>query len=56
MKSAVAIIALAFSMSAFAVFTTLSSEWTKGQYRYCKYSDGRIITVDVVALCPLSLN
>lgn len=30
---------------------TLSSEWTKNSSRYCHYSNGEIIVIDISAKC-----
>lgn len=43
---------LAFSTLAFAGI--LMEQWPEGMNRYCKYSDGTIITVSAASLCPLS--
>lgn len=32
----------------------LERQWTEGPYRYCKYTNGVIITIKSVELCPLS--
>lgn len=41
---------LMFSTSAFA--GVLMGQWTEGLNRYCKYSDGKIITVNFGSICP----
>lgn len=56
MKSAIFSIALLFSASAFAVTGYLQGEQTNGMLKYCKYSNGVIITVNSFELCPLSIN
>jgi hypothetical protein len=51
-KLLIVMLLLMFSMSAFAA--VLTSQWTEGLNRYCKYSDGIIITIKSYSLCPLS--
>jgi hypothetical protein len=51
-KLLIIVLLLAFSTSAFAA--VLTSQWTEGLNRYCKYSDGVIITIMSYSLCPLS--
>jgi long-subunit fatty acid transport protein len=41
--------------SAFAT-AFLVGQSTSGQLRYCKYSNGAVMTVDVADLCPLQIN
>jgi hypothetical protein len=42
-----------FSNIALAAF--LEDEWEGDIHRYCKYSDGTVIKIAFVALCPLSI-
>ena len=56
MKTVLAGILFASCSSAFALMGFLESESVNGMNRYCKYSNGVILTVSAVALCPLSVN
>ncbi len=51
-KLLIVMLLLMFSTSAFAGF--LTDQWTKGVNRYCRYTDGTIVTISVTTLCPLS--
>ena len=54
MKIFIAIIALVGSASAFAVFGTLVSETVNGSLKYCKYSNGVVITIKSYEVCPVT--
>ena len=54
MKIFIAIIALLGSASAFAVFGTLVSETINGSLKYCKYSNGVVITIKSYEMCPVT--
>jgi len=54
MKSAVAIFVVFGCASAFAVMGTLTSQSVNGSLRYCKYSNGVIVTVNSYELCPVT--
>lgn len=54
MKTFIAIIALVGSTSAFAVFGTLVSETINGSLKYCKYSNGVVITIKSYEVCPVT--
>lgn len=57
MKKLTAILFMVFfSLSASALTGFLESQWTEGQWKYCKYSNGKIITISNVSLCPLSID
>ena len=45
-----------FSVSAFALTGFLDKQWTEGSNKYCKYSNGKIVTVASYQLCPLSID
>lgn len=55
MKSVFAIFAMALCTSAFSM-GFLQGQSTNGMLRYCKYSNGVIITINIVELCPLSID
>lgn len=42
--------------AAFAVMGFLTDQSTKGLNKYCEYSNGVIITISSVELCPLSIR
>ena len=52
---AIAVVALVCT-SAFAITGFLRSQSTSGQNKYCTYSNGVIITISAVELCPLSID
>ena len=54
MKTIVALVTVLFSMSAFAIYGTLQSSTIEGANKYCKYSNGVIITIKSYKLCPIS--
>jgi len=56
MKKLPLLIILLATISAYAFTAYLVSSTLNGTIRYCKYSDGRIITIQGYELCPLQLN
>ena len=54
MKRAFIVMLFVLGLSTLAFAGILMSQWTEGMNRYCKYSDGTIITVSTTSLCPLS--
>ena len=42
--------------SAFAAFGALEKEWVKDSLKYCKYSNGVILTVKAYELCPITID
>jgi len=56
MKKLFMIIILLVTVSAYAYTSYLSTSYVKGQWRYCEYSDGRVITIDSWRMCPMSLK
>lgn len=54
MKRAFFILMFMFGFSTLAFAGILMTQWTEGMNRYCRYSDGTIITVSAASLCPLS--
>lgn len=56
MKTIIGAFALAFCASAFAYPGVLEREWVNGQYRYCKYNNGVVVTVNAYDLCPLMIQ
>jgi len=44
------------SSGAYALKGFLDSQSTEGQWRYCKYSNGKVITIAVTKICPLSID
>jgi hypothetical protein len=42
--------------SAVALMGFKKDEWTNGSNKYCEYSNGVIITISIISLCPLSIN
>lgn len=55
MKKVLAIIAMSICASAWA-FGSLVGEQVNGSVKYCKYSNGVIITVNSYELCPITIN
>ena len=49
-KIGLAFALVVLSSSAFA--GVLMSQWTEGTSRFCKYSDGEVITVSFGSTCP----
>ena len=47
---------LSTTAPAFALMGFLQSQSTSGMMRYCVYSNGVIITISSIALCPLTIN
>ena len=46
------VIGLAIALvSSAAVAGVLTSQWTEGTKRFCKYSDGKVITISYGATC-----
>ena len=43
---------LLLGFSTFAFAGVLMQQWTEGNKKYCKYSDGSIITVSYTSICP----
>jgi hypothetical protein len=41
--------------SSVALAAILESEWENDMYKYCKYSDGTVIKIGLVSLCPLTI-
>jgi len=57
MKKTLAALAILLTCSsAFAIMGFLQSEQVNGSVKYCKYSNGVIVTVQSYELCPLSVN
>jgi len=57
MKTIILALALLLAASStHAIFASKTAEWIEGQWKYCKYSDGRVITIKTYELCPISLN
>lgn len=54
MKNLVTAAAILYCASAFAAFGTLEKEWTKDNNKYCKYTNGVIITIKIHELCPVT--
>lgn len=55
-KTFAAILVMAICTSAFAMFGSLVGEQTNGNVKYCKYSNGVIITIESYKVCPVSVN
>jgi len=56
MKKLIVLIILLATVSAYAYQAYLVSSAVNGQWRYCKYSDGRVITIESWKVCPMSLE
>jgi len=56
MKKLILAALLAVTFSANAVTGYLNSQWVEGQWRYCKYSNGKILTVKSHRVCPNSID
>ena len=59
MKTKLILAATLIAMSAtnaMALKGFLDDEWTKGNKKYCEYSNGVIITIKSYKLCPLSVD
>ena len=52
MKKLILIVFLLVFTCTLAVASVLMQEWIEGSNRYCKYSDGKIITVRFSEVCP----
>jgi hypothetical protein len=39
-------------ISSVAFAGVLMSQWTDGNSRFCKYSDGQVIKIDFNSMCP----
>jgi hypothetical protein len=48
--------ALSFSFFALASFGTLTSSDTSGSNKYCKYSNGVVITIKNYEVCPTTVK
>jgi len=55
-KYAALVLTAVFSVNSFALLVFLRSESVSEGNRYCKYSDGYILTIDRLELCPLSID
>lgn len=55
-KFLMAIILASITVSAYAIFGSLVEQKTNGALKYCKYSNGVIITVNNYELCPISIQ
>ena len=55
-KTIIGLILLVSCASAFALKGFLESESENGTLRYCKYSNGVIITISSPKICPLSVD
>ena len=55
-KTAVAIMFITLASQSFALKGFKEGEWTDGGNKYCKYSNGVIITIKSHKLCPLSVD
>lgn len=57
MKKMIAAALLATTSTfALAMWGSLTGQWTEGMNRYCKYSNGKIITIGLIEICPLSID
>ena len=52
----VTIAAILYSTSVLAMFGVLQQQWVEGSNRYCKYSNGVIITVALHENCPVNID
>jgi len=52
MKKLIMLIILLSVVTAYAAQAYLVSDSTRGQWKYCQYSDGRVITIQSYQICP----
>jgi hypothetical protein len=56
MKAIIFCMLLILSSSALALTGFLNGERTQGMNKYCYYSNGVVITINSISLCPLQVN
>lgn len=56
MKKLIVLMIMLISLAAYAIPGYLVSTTDVGQWRYCKYDDGRVITIKQYQLCPLTIK
>lgn len=56
MKKLIVLMIILICATAYAIPGYLVSTTDVGQWRYCKYDDGRVITIKLYQLCPLTIK
>ncbi len=56
MKTIIGLILMASCAAALALGGFLESESENGTLRYCKYSNGVVITISSLRICPLKID